>query len=173
MKNELTEDDKILLEKKEAIKKELEQKRQERKEEEHLSFEKERLMKKINQERLDRQEETSKKEDIKEDLNQRRLLKQRREEIEKNRFLNAKIFKIRTNDYYKLHDNYHDYYIKVDDAKSLSSVNKKVDLMERYYGNHKKIECSVKLEKRNETILISLDTVKVQFKAFKVIKESN
>jgi len=171
MERELSPEEKKELAKKELLKAALEKKRLERKAEEEKEYEKKRLKEKLNKERLKRQEEERLKEEIKEDLNQRRLLKQKREEIEKTRFLNAKIYKIRTHEYYKLHDSYNDYYIKIEDTKKLKTVQKKIELMELYYGNYKKINAMVKLEKKNENVLISLDTIKVQFKAYKVIKE--
>ena len=140
--------------------------------------EKKLIMDRLNQQRLREQREAEipsdpkkvyteeEKKKILNDLNQRRLSDQRIEEIKKKRTQNKAIYKFGTKEYYKFTNMKREYYLEINDSKKISGRPRILPIYYRSIDVLQKKDVLIKSEIYSEKFFISLDPIRVYFKAY-------
>lgn len=139
--------------------------------------EKKLIMARLNEQRLQQQraqeslsvpksaytEEEKKK--ILNSLNEKRLSDQRIEEIKKKRTFKKEIYKFGTKEYYKLLNMKREYYLDIKDCQKIRRTPKIMPIYYRSLDVLQKKDVLIKTEIYSEKFFISLDPIRVYFKA--------
>ena len=140
--------------------------------------EKKLIMTRLNEQRLQQQREAEASSDPKKvyteeekkkilnDLNQRRLSDQRIEEIKKKRTQNKAIYKFGTKEYYKFMNMKREYYLEINDSKKITGRPRILPIYYRSIDMLQKKDVLIKSEIYSEKFFISLDPIRVYFKAY-------
>lgn len=99
-------------------------------------------------------------------LNEQRLLRQKIEERQKNRFKNKKVYTIHSEQYYKITDSQRDYYVTVDECTNITYKPSLITLYTYSYTIMSKEEGLIKVDWATDRLLVSNDITRVYFKPF-------
>ena len=139
--------------------------------------EKKLIMARLNEERLMQQREAEtlsdqkkvyteeEKKKILNTINQNRLSEQRIEEIKKKRTHHKTIYKFGTKEYYKFINMKREYYLEINDCKKITSRPRILPIYYRTIDVLQKKDVLIKSEVYSEKFFISLDPIRVYFKA--------
>lgn len=100
------------------------------------------------------------------DLNEKRLSDQRIEEIKKKRTENKEIYKFGSKEYYKFTNMKREYYIEVKECEKITRRPKIHPIYYRAIDVLQKKDVLIKTEVYSEKFFISLNPIRVYFKAF-------
>jgi hypothetical protein len=120
--------------------------------------------------KLDETNYLSEKQKIWDQLNENRLLRQKREECRTGRFLNEKCYTFKNESYYKILRMMGEYYIKVSDYEKVSLKQLKVTLYSYTFHGLKTMECYAKFTKYSDKLFISQATTRDYFKMYDLEK---
>ena len=140
--------------------------------------EKKLIMARLNEQRLREQREAEtpfdpkkvyteeEKKKILNDLNQRRLSDQRVQEIKKNRTHKKAIYKFGSKEYYKFLYMKREYFLEINDSKKITGRPRILPIYYRSIDVLQKKDVLIKSEIYSEKFFISLDPIRVYFKAY-------
>jgi hypothetical protein len=111
------------------------------------------------------------KKNILNQLNEKRLLHQKNEEMQKKRFEKKKIYTIQNKKYYKIYDFKHAYYVEVESCKNISYAQTTILLYTYTFATMTARKGLAKIDKVTEKILVSNDVLRVYFKSFTLEEE--
>jgi len=106
------------------------------------------------------------KDDVLNHLNKERLWLQKREEMQKKRLANKKIYTFGEKEYYKFVNMEREYYLEKESCGKFYSRPSIVTLYYRTFGEMKKKDVLLKIVSYSEKIFISYDAIRVYFKPY-------
>jgi hypothetical protein len=106
------------------------------------------------------------KKKILEELNEKRLDDQRYEDIKRRRTTKKQIYKFGIKEFYKFENMSREYYIDIEDIQKISSRPSIVSLYYRVFGELKKKDFLMKIQKYSDKFYISDDILRVYFKTY-------
>ncbi len=120
---------------------------------------------------LDENQYLSEKQKIWNQLNENRLLRQKKEECRTGRFLREKCYTFRNESYYKILRMMGEYYIKVSDYENIGLRQSEITLYSYTFHGLKTLKCYAKFTKYSDKLFISQATTRDYFKMYDLEKE--
>lgn len=106
------------------------------------------------------------KKNIWDQLNEKRLLRQKNAENQKKRFEKKKIYTIQNKKYYRIHDFKYAYYLEVESCRNLSYSQTVILLYTYTFATMTARKGLAKIDRVTERIMISNDALRVYFKPY-------
>ncbi len=113
----------------------------------------------------------SQKQKIWNQLNENRLVRQKREECRRGRFLEEKCYTFKNESYYKILRMMGEYYIKVSDYENIGFQQSELTLYSYTFHGLKTMKCYVKFTKYSDKLFIARTTIRDYFKMYDLEKE--
>jgi hypothetical protein len=121
--------------------------------------------------KLEERDFLSEKQRIWNQLNENRLLRQKKEECRKGRFLHEKCYTFKNESYYKILRMMGEYYIKVSDYEKITLKQSIVTLYSYTFHGLKTMKCYAKFTKYSDKLFISEVSTRDYFKMYDLEKE--